>query len=97
MPTIGRTVVSETPHFAKRKPRRCRVCGSTRVVAILYGYPTPDVWMDAEAGRVALGGCCLTGADPSWRCLDCHTPIYPERLRQLHEGSPEAFQPRRAE
>ena len=81
------------PHFAKRKPRRCPVCHSANVLSILYGYPTPEVFADAEAGRIALGGCCVSAADPSWCCRDCDAVIYPERLRQLYQDAPDAFSP----
>jgi hypothetical protein len=79
------------PYFAKRKPRRCPACSSDEVVRIAYGYPGPDLIADYEAGRVVLGGCCVSDADPSWRCMACGVEIYPERLRERFEASPEVF------
>jgi hypothetical protein len=60
----------------RRKPRKCPACGSTNVVRILYGLPTAELFEDAEAGRIAIGGCCITEDDPSWRCVSCNTDIY---------------------
>ena len=60
----------------KNKPRKCPVCGSKRVVRILYGLPAPEVFDDVEKGKIALGGCCITDNDPYWKCLDCDTEIY---------------------
>lgn len=59
-----------------RKPHKCPVCGSKRIVKILYGYPSWEVKEDVEAGRIALGGCVITGDDPYWKCVDCHTSFY---------------------
>jgi hypothetical protein len=36
---------------------------------------------DMEAGRVVLGGCCVTEDDPKWQCADCEAVIY-ERKAQ---------------
>jgi len=91
MLSVGRAIVNETPYFASRKPRRCPACRSSNVLRIVYGYPDFDLFQDAEAGRVALGGCVLTGADPSWRCMDCDTRVFPQRLRRLYEDSPDEF------
>jgi hypothetical protein len=87
--------VNEAPYFADRKPRRRPACRSANVLPIVYGYPDFELLQEAEAGRVALGGCCLTGADPSWRCMDCETPVFSERLRRLYEESPDEFMARR--
>jgi len=70
-------------HFAVSKPVHCPACGDTRVVDIIYGMPGPELFMASERGEVALGGCCVDGADPSWRCLGCGTDFYRERLRAL--------------
>jgi hypothetical protein len=39
--------------------RRCGICGSPEVVPVLYGYPSPQAFEDAAAGRIALGGCVI--------------------------------------
>jgi hypothetical protein len=31
---------------------------------------------DMKAGRIAIGGCELTGDDPAWKCMECETGIY---------------------
>ena len=30
---------------------------------------------DLEAGRVVLGGCCVSGGDPPWACASCNALI----------------------
>jgi hypothetical protein len=74
-------VADEHLYFSKRKPAKCPACGSRAVVRIVYGYPNPGLLRDAEHGKVALGGCCISGFDPSWQCLECEASIHPEALR----------------
>jgi hypothetical protein len=58
---------------AKLRLRRpaCPACRSGDVVQILWGEPSPEAAEMAEAGRIALGGCVVTGDDPVWRCKAC--------------------------
>ena len=61
-----------------RKPRKCAGCGSTRIASILYGMPifSPELEADMNAGRVALGGCCVMEDDPVWQCAGCQVLIF---------------------
>ena len=56
------------------KPDKCPECGSKKVASILYGLPMFDEELKRRinAGEIVLGGCCVTGDDPLWRCVDCH-------------------------
>jgi len=60
------------------KPERCPECGSDKIADILYGLPDFSVGLqnELESGRIALGGCCVTGNDPAWQCNSCNTLIY---------------------
>mgnify|MGYP000855944048 CR=1 FL=1 len=62
-------------------PSECPKCGSTRVAKIVYGLPVFSDQLNAaiKDGRKVLGGCCITGDDPAWKCLDCKTEIYREK------------------
>ena len=51
--------------------KKCPACGSTETVKILYGYPTVEAFMAAERGEIALGGCCISGNDPTRHCKAC--------------------------
>lgn len=58
------------------KPKACPQCGSDRVAPILYGLPmlSKELRQDLDAGRVALGGCCIDRDSPAWACVACeHT------------------------
>lgn len=48
----------------------CPRCGKRSGVKIVYGMPDDELVEKAQRGLVALGGCILTGADPTWRCLE---------------------------
>lgn len=66
-----------TRHEYSRKPRKCPACNSSRIADILYGFPDFSVLQkDIDAGRITLGGCCVTDDDPKWQCLDCEIEIY---------------------
>jgi hypothetical protein len=60
------------------QPSKCPECGSLRIARILYGYPawSAELEADMKAGRIAIGGCCITGDDPKWKCMECETEIY---------------------
>ena len=44
------------------------------MIPIVYGLPTPELWDDAEAGKVVIGGCVMDGASPSKVCSECGSP-----------------------
>ncbi|HIK60001.1 MAG TPA: hypothetical protein EYF98_04845 [Planctomycetes bacterium] len=66
------------PRRTKAKPRRCTACRSSRIANILYGEPCMDREMERliEEGRLVLGGCCIGGDDPSWRCVTCGALVH---------------------
>ena len=61
-----------------KKPVKCPVCGSEKIAAILYGLPafSPSLRQELGDEKIVLGGCCITGDDPTWACLACNTKIY---------------------
>lgn len=61
-----------------RKPRKCPGCGKAPVATIIWGLPAFDKEMqrDLEAGRVTIGGCCLSFDDPAWECTHCGLKIF---------------------
>ena len=63
-------------HSSKNQPSQCPGCGSEKVARILRGYPTPEAFAEEKRGAIVLGGCVITGDDPSWQCLDCQVVIY---------------------
>ena len=65
---------------SKRKPKKCPKCGCARAASIRYGFPefSPEVERDLEAGKVVLGGCCVSDRDPAWKCVECDERIYRE-------------------
>ncbi len=62
---------------SKRKPRKCPACSSSRIAEILYGMPeiSDKLEKDLSAGRIILGGCCISDDDPEWQCADCQMVI----------------------
>ena len=51
--------------------RACPACGSVDVVRIVYGFPSPDILADAEAGKIHVGGCVVDGEEPHLHCKAC--------------------------
>jgi hypothetical protein len=37
---------------------------------------SPELEVDLNAGRVTLGGCCVTMDDPVWQCAGCTVLIF---------------------
>ncbi len=57
----------------EERPAECPECGSERVARILYGLPdlSEELERQLDGGEVVLGGCMVSGDDPSWRCVEC--------------------------
>ena len=56
----------------------CPNCNSPRIAKILYGLPRFDDQLDNDIkeGRIVFGGCCITGNDPDYKCMDCNALIF---------------------
>jgi hypothetical protein len=64
-----------------KKPDKCPKCGSSKAVKIIYGEPSYEDSLEAEAGKIILGGCEITGNDPCWGCTDCKAKIFKRKFR----------------
>ncbi len=54
-----------------KKNYKCPFCGSKNVLEIVYGYPSNELFEEAKAGKVLLGGCCIYDDSPNRVCKDC--------------------------
>jgi hypothetical protein len=69
-------------YYSVKKPELCPKCGSERIGTFLYGEPaySEDLMNEIKAGKVILGGFCIKGYDPTWRCIDCKTEIFQKEI-----------------
>jgi len=37
---------------------------------------TTGLRQEIRENKIVLGGCCVTGNDPTWKCIECSTDIY---------------------
>lgn len=53
---------------------KCPYCGSTNTAKIIRGMPdyTALLEMDKRKEKYIIGGCCITGNDPAYKCLECY-------------------------
>jgi len=50
---------------------KCPECKQKAGVKISYGFPTEEVFEQAERDEIALGGCMQEIGAPNRRCLSC--------------------------
>ena len=62
-------------NFVGSKPETCPFCGG-KVIPIVYGEPSEEIFEKADKGEVKLGGCILTGQDADWACAECGQEFY---------------------
>jgi len=56
----------------RNKPKECPKCGKKKIASFLFGLPDfLAIEKDLKAGRIVLGGCCLSSDDPEWKCQTC--------------------------
>lgn len=62
------------PFFVNKNTKKCPYCNSTELWKYLYGEPTHDYDKD----KYVLGGCEITGNQPTYKCKKCGKDIYPD-------------------
>ena len=62
------------PFFDNKNTKKCPYCNSTELWKYLYGEPTHDYDKD----KYVLGGCVITGNQPTYKCKKCGKDIYPD-------------------
>jgi hypothetical protein len=69
-------------------PRKCPEC-KTKLVPIVYGMPNEELFNDVEQGKFLLGGCDITGFDPTWGCpeFECGWRYTPPEVLAEYEKS----------
>ena len=68
---------------SQHKPETCPRCGASKIADILYGMPAySEVKDDLDAGRLVLGGCCVSDDDPPWECTVCNTRVYRKEIKE---------------
>ena len=65
-------------------PRKCPEC-STKLVRIIYGLPDEELFKDAQEGKFLIGGCCISGFDPTWGCPECGWEYTPPEVLAEYE------------
>jgi len=54
------------------------------MVPIVFGFPSPQTFEAADRGEVAIGGCLVTGEDPTHRCSACAQDVIVEARALLN-------------
>ncbi|MGG7145301.1 hypothetical protein ACQPVA_00780 [Clostridium butyricum] len=55
----------------------CPKCGSEKIIPILYGYPTKEMFEDSDNDECILGGCCIASTEEvenllnKYHCREC--------------------------
>ena len=62
------------PFFDNKDTKKCPYCNSTELWKYLYGEPTHDY----DKNKYVLGGCEITGNQPTYKCKKCGKDIYPD-------------------
>jgi hypothetical protein len=58
------------------KSSKCPNCGGQPLVPIVYGFPSEFMMQLSQRGVLELGGCVISGDDPSFRCPTCRHDVW---------------------
>jgi hypothetical protein len=53
------------------------------MLPIVFGYPMPETFAAAERGELAIGGCLVSGEDPTHRCTACDQDVILDDLGEV--------------
>ena len=69
------------------RPTICPKCGG-KIVEIIYGEPSIELFEAHERGEIILGGCCMVvddkgnQLDPKYGCVDCEYRSYTDTTHE---------------
>jgi hypothetical protein len=71
-----------TPSFSSSKrsssDQVCPHCGEPlKAIPLLYGYPAPEAFEQAERGELVIGSCMVGDIDPPFACAAYREPLWP--------------------
>jgi hypothetical protein len=68
----------EIRYESVEEPESCPRCRSKRIARFMYGKPSRSLQLQQKIkeGKIVLGGCCIGGDIPTWKCMDCKLDIY---------------------
>ena len=55
----------------KKTKSQCPKCKSKKVISIVYGYPSAEMWKLSEEGKIEIGGCIVRNNNPNYFCKGC--------------------------
>ena len=62
----------------------CPRCGAfAPMLPIVFGLPMAETFEAAERGEIALGGCVVTGEDPTHQCTACGQEVIVDALMEI--------------
>ena len=61
--------------MGRKKKVVCPKCKG-KLLDIVYGMPSPELFDKAENGEVYLGGCCILKNNPKYFCPKCHIEYF---------------------
>lgn len=51
----------------------CPTCNGHKTIPIVYGFPSQELFEEAEQGKIHLGGCVIGADMPTYSCSTCNT------------------------
>ncbi len=65
------------------KRKKCPGCGSTTGLRkYIYGMPDGPV----DESKYLIGGCCITGNDPTHECVECGHQVFKKQKDLLFDS-----------
>ena len=63
---------------SEQKPLVCPQCSASTIARIQYGLPvfSDELTEKIKNKELVLGGCIVTGSNPSWKCTNCEAFIH---------------------
>ena len=76
-------LIKEEKIFSPERPNECPKCCHGPLAKIIYGLPSfndPEFLRASAAGEITCGGCCITGMEAKWQCVNCGQKIWQPHL-----------------
>ena len=81
--SVTELIKEEEKIFSTERSNECPKCGHGPLAKIIYGLPSfkdPEFQRASAAGEITCGGCCITGMEAKWQCVNCGQKIWQSHL-----------------